>query len=146
MAANFNSVVPTDAGVSTHSHPKVAAFNSSKISLTLGSFNTQPPEGGCKANADVSIDGLKFQHTATRRWLPGQGIQKGVAISVSTHSHPKVAASINDTTASNRTVGFNTQPPEGGCTHSIGENQMNKSFNTQPPEGGCKSHSHFIAT
>ena len=34
----------------------------------------------------------KFQHTATRRWLPPRSISGGYAKTVSTHSHPKVAA------------------------------------------------------
>ena len=35
--------------------------------------------------------------------------------------------------------GFNTQPPEGGCT-CAGYNIFNCAcFNTQPPEGGCMS-------
>ena len=33
--------------------------------------------------------------------------------------------------------GFNTQPPEGGCTQAMTAPMMAKSFNTQPPEGGC---------
>ena len=56
-------------------------------------FNTQPPEGGCLAFAARQADDFVFQHTATRRWLPYN--RRGVVsqIAVSTHSHPKVAAS-----------------------------------------------------
>ena len=122
--------------VSTHSHPKVAAFNSSKISLTLGSFNTQPPEGGCRflpkwlpfvnvsthshpkvaANlcSGILILISLFQHTATRRWLQGKCWCFYWRVKVSTHSHPKVAAwSRYSKRRSN--ICFNTQPPEGGC-------------------------------
>ena len=56
-------------------------------------FNTQPPEGGCVISAVQSIKSATFQHTATRRWLrhnAGGIIPRGM---VSTHSHPKVAAS-----------------------------------------------------
>ena len=56
--------------VSTHSHPKVAAGERKILSKTHRSFNTQPPEGGCRLG----------QHAKFR--LP----------MVSTHSHPKVAA------------------------------------------------------
>ena len=77
--------------VSTHSHPKVAANALIGFAEQIGSFNTQPPEGGCGVNhwhdcemawvsthshpkvaalaAAVSGGGLQFQHTATRRWL-----------------------------------------------------------------------------
>ena len=78
-------------------------------------------------------------------------------ISVSTHSHPKVAA----TNQSNVDIAssFNTQPPEGGCTwialcraflaefqHTATRRWLHgvirwfswsSRFNTQPPEGGC---------
>ena len=142
--------------VSTHSHPKVAA----------------------KAT-EIEAGGRLFQHTATRRWLPqapalgcvpcgfntqppeggcdiGHGGQRGCG--VSTHSHPKVAASakspnISDVawfqhTATRRWLhgaismsvgdaGFNTQPPEGGCRCMTKQSWKYGSFNTQPPEGGC---------
>ena len=37
-----------------------------------------------------------------------------------------------------RLLGFNTQPPEGGCIKSLDEQWRKDSFNTQPPEGGCR--------
>ena len=55
--------------VSTHSHPKVAAFNVFIGDNRIYCFNTQPPEGGC--NNVMLIFTIK---------------------TVSTHSHPKVAA------------------------------------------------------
>ena len=36
---------------------------------------------------------------------------------------------------------FNTQPPEGGCRHLPPQGGRYRSFNTQPPEGGCPSSS-----
>ena len=33
--------------------------------------------------------------------------------------------------------GFNTQPPEGGCSIWMRHSFFLSSFNTQPPEGGC---------
>ena len=78
-------------GVSTHSHPKVAAISPSQYSgllrfqhtatrrwlhgvlglmINMNSFNTQPPEGGCGGNV-IFLNGFQV---------------------VSTHSHPKVAA------------------------------------------------------
>ena len=77
--------------VSTHSHPKVAARDAGDAGRQDDCFNTQPPEGGCTLS--VTAEGLiavsthshpkvaanppaggggkeKFQHTATRRWLP----------------------------------------------------------------------------
>ena len=55
---------------------------------------------------------------------------------VSTHSHPKVAASW-PVRALIIWVCFNTQPPEGGCKSCLPVITMCRSFNTQPPEGGC---------
>ena len=83
---------------------------------------------------------------------------------VSTHSRPKAAAS--QTRAGGEMAGgFNTQPPEGGCsriyhpkkaqhvsTHSRPKaaatsngivNSALSGFNTQPPEGGCNIADHF---
>ena len=122
--------------VSTHSHPKVAGY---RPDLTI-------------------LDDIEFQHTATRRWLglnlidwcgriisfntqPPEGGWGSVlsahvsAVSVSTHSHPKVAGDTVDTfgggslfqhTATRRWLagGFRPAAP---CTGR---------FNTQPPEGG----------
>ena len=34
-------------------------------------------------------------------------------------------------------LGFNTQPPEGGCLVNTYSKKAKGSFNTQPPEGGC---------
>ena len=101
--------------VSTHSHPKVAAKSAS--------------------NATIAE---RFQHTATRRWLPRPAAKKWprpcfntqppeggcadppywqAADYVSAHSHPKVAASLHTQRHAVQHC-FNTQPPEGGCTAS----------------------------
>ena len=62
-------------GVSTHSHPKVAADRLTLIFAVLSRFNTQPPEGGCSlVDRGVSVSG-QFQHTATRRWLQQTSLQ-----------------------------------------------------------------------
>ena len=58
------------------------------------SFNTQPPEGGCKAIVKSMSGGA-----------------------VSTHSRPKAAAGIGYFTPA-LFIGFNTQPPEGGCFYN----------------------------
>ena len=63
---------------------------------------------------------------------------------VSTHSHPKAAAStFSKCTTCKRS--FNTQPPEGGCGKSMPLAYGLISFNTQPPEGGCDVCSIFRA-
>ena len=106
--------------VSTHSHPKVAAVYALKIltflmfqhtatrrwllaidfipNLIISSFNTQPPEGGCKKSHPKRMDIVGFQHTATRRWLLCRDFAKIISQRVSTHSHPKVAAGAINTT------------------------------------------------
>ena len=77
-------------------------------------FNTQPPEGGCWGLCQKRSSPAKFQHSATRRWLPAThfcaiffgGFQHSATrrwlptksgntmtfTAVSTLSHPKVAA------------------------------------------------------
>ena len=57
----------------------------------------------------------KFQHTAARRrLLKDYGIE-GTFGGVSTHSRPKAAAHPNPSPIT-QSRGFNTQPPEGGCS------------------------------
>ena len=58
--------------------------------LTLG-FNTQPPEGGWRADSGgLVFEGL-FQHTAARRRLAWYGGGGYAGSGVSTHSRPKAA-------------------------------------------------------
>ena len=85
-----------------------------------------------------------FQHTATRRWLLCLSHPSGLSEPVSTHSHPKVAASKNKIIKQKYKC-FNTQPPEGGCTISYRKVTANMSFNTQPPEGGCLPNKMQVA-
>ena len=59
----------------------------------------------------------EFQHTATRRRLLLIWFVKSTSKSVSTHSHPKAAAMFS-LSISPPIIGFNTQPPEGGCSQS----------------------------
>ena len=81
--------------VSTHSHPKVAASKNKIIKQKYKCFNTQPPEGGCSLPT-IKRDWIKrFQHTATRRWLPTGNKVSQSDNAVSTHSHPKVAAAMD---------------------------------------------------
>ena len=47
VAANCDGLAISGRFVSTHSHPKVAALNPFLQLSILGCFNTQPPEGGC---------------------------------------------------------------------------------------------------
>ena len=123
--------------VSTHSHPKVAACGDCLFARCIKSFNTQPPEGGCADKFSefshaslfqhtatrrwllLSVERKKlektmFQHTATRRWLPVLNAGMKIAVLVSTHSHPKVAAP-HKSLDKPFSPCFNTQPPEGGC-------------------------------
>ena len=115
VAANTRGVSNLSNLVSTHSHPKVAAFCVPARLFHENSFNTQPPEGGCLSLQLVHQVFYQFQHTATRRWLlrirriscvprcfntqpPEGGCFLCLYLShtcdkVSTHSHPKVAAS-----------------------------------------------------
>ena len=102
--------------------------------IKLG-FNTQPPEGGCDRLM------LLFEWDAT----------------VSTHSHPKVAARAESLILVNMIVSTHSHPKVAAMVAaSQGENtpfqhtatrrwlridgrakRSRKRFNTQPPEGGC---------
>ena len=102
--------------------------------------------------------GRWFQHTAARRRLPSGEILVRPLLPVSTHSRPKAAAAAPSKIPTHQkvsthsrpkaaaqsfdlpghaTLGFNTQPPEGGCTHPAAFATPGNRFNTQPPEGGC---------
>ena len=118
--------------VSTHSHPKVAAVVSGCQFKSSHSFNTQPPEGGCYNQAADTKAMFLFQHTATRRWLPCVNTNRKFIGIVSTHSHPKVAARIEE---QNKLLleSFNTQPPEGGCPN---HNKTSSGYR------GVSTHSH----
>ena len=70
MAAPLEVGLSLETQVSTHSHPKVAAFWDLVFLLLF----------------------VRFQHTATRRWLRAADISADRINGVSTHSHPKVAA------------------------------------------------------
>ena len=146
--------------VSTHSHPKVAAAPSKARFRPLQSFNTQPPEGGCQMRKNGKIynygfntqppEGgciiltylyrltVKFQHTATRRWLQTSNTAINCCIAVSTHSHPKVAAcsSVITTRSTIRFQHTATRRWLRVLYPAIGTNPC--CFNTQPPEGGCR--------
>ena len=108
MFGFFNTKV-----VSTHSHPKVAAMSIE-----------QEPEV------------KKFQHTATRRWLPTDKFKPDDLFSVSTHSHPKVAADIILQMVLLVEVSTHSHPKVAALPLSD-KCQTIKCFNTQPPEGGC---------
>ena len=92
VAAQTKHVDFACQNVSTHSHPKVAARYCIRFSRPDHCFNTQPPEGGCIKRDLVTDVTVKFQHTATRRWLPILNLDGLQELTVSTHSHPKVAA------------------------------------------------------
>ena len=133
-----------DSVVSTHSHPKVAAYFLRAEKHGEKSFNTQPPEGGCKRTCVIHKVALGFNTQPpeggckiTKSWQylrlgfntqpPEGGCERNNLQTlqynlVSTHSHPKVAAQAY---LLHRPLhcGFNTQPPEGGCKHLIALNQ-----------------------
>ena len=80
------------------------------------SFNTQPPEGGCKNAVSGVVDTTSFNTQP-----PEGGCTMFRLLKDLTH------------------YCFNTQPPEGGCQSSLACHKQVRSFNTQPPEGGCQS-------
>ena len=99
--------------VSTHSRPKAAGRPDDKPDDKPDGFNTQPPEGGWLAHLKTTSIFQTFQHTAARRRLARTFVGGRGQGTVSTHSRPK-AAGLAAESAVIGTLGFNTQPPEGG--------------------------------
>ena len=77
--------------VSTHSHPKVAAHNHNKL-IALFKFQHTATRRWLQPTTGEPKRQKKFQHTATRRWLHLPLSMDCLNKHVSTHSHPKVAA------------------------------------------------------
>ena len=80
---------------------------------TVNSFNTQPPEGGCKTKSVI-----------------------GARLAVSTHSRPKAAARSQLYTNSRDIVSTHSRPKAAAGRRGF-LLPFIKCFNTQPPEGGC---------
>ena len=101
--------------VSTHSHPKVAGWQSILAVRRRCCFNTQPPEGGWLA---------KNKRKDWRR--------------VSTHSHPKVAGGASAASLSANNAFQHTATRRWLARCKRGSNRRQCGFNTQPPEGGWR--------
>ena len=108
----FPTPYHSPVGVSTHSHPKVAAIMANKNAKNVV-FQHTATRRWLPPLQPYSTSHRKFQHTATRRWLQ------------------------NNPTSPPLIQCFNTQPPEGGCSVQYYALTMIAGFNTQPPEGGC---------
>ena len=80
------------SAVSTHSHPKVAAFIAKVGKKTQPKFQHTATRRWLHLTALCFLSLPMFQHTATRRWLPLFPNRRNSRQTVSTHSHPKVAA------------------------------------------------------
>ncbi len=104
--------------VSTHSRPKAAA--------DLGKINIQTRDVSTHSRPKAAAD--RIGDLIYKYW-------------VSTHSRPKAAATSKVFFVLGG-LGFNTQPPEGGCILGFDSNVATNGFNTQPPEGGCLRHAH----
>ena len=63
---------------------------------------------------ELTVSTHSHPKVAARHFSPAK-----IRLFVSTHSHPKVAATIVSKEHAEQ-IGFNTQPPEGGCTHKQG--------------------------
>ena len=99
--------------VSTHSRPKAAVEGGIRAEV-IESFNTQPPEGGCRG-----IDSYKQRYPSFNTQPPEGGCSIWMRHSFFLSS-------------------FNTQPPEGGCRNLWPVPPDSYCFNTQPPEGGWR--------
>ena len=79
--------------VSTHSHPKVAAYFKFSHFFGVAVSTHSHPKVADQCCVICALD-RKFQHTATRRWLRFDNFLAVREELVSTHSHPKVAVSL----------------------------------------------------
>ena len=122
--------------VSTHSRPKAAAIATpafcwqikfqhtaarrrlpnrrARTATCDESFNTQPPEGGCRINQATLRANLTFQHTAARRRLQVLDMMR-IIRRVFQHTAARRRLR-GGKRGFRRFYGFNTQPPEGGCS------------------------------
>ena len=100
-------------------------------------FNTQPPEGGCLLLRPELAAGHVFQHTAARRRLR----QPSCAfVSAAQFQH---TAARRRLLALMRHVGVAIRVsthsrPKAAATPGSSPRHAGGGFNTQPPEGGCK--------
>ena len=92
-AALFGAKMENIELVSTHSHPKVAA-SCHRMNPLSYVFQHTATRRWLRVPGAFSNCSELFQHTATRRWLPRKSCVILNTSSVSTHSHPKVAAFI----------------------------------------------------
>ncbi len=143
--------------VSTHSRPKAAGRCFKNNAYIIGSFNTQPPEGGWARPHLQQIAHALFQHTAARRRLANNCCKQEYR-----HKFQHTAArrrlgafskararrlSFQHTAARRRleavwqviteTIGVSThsRPKAAGRKRQAGS-AWRSGFNTQPPEGG----------
>ena len=103
-AACFNSQ-PPEGGWQIHQSPHDARWR----------FNSQPPEGGWAKGETALFGEQMFQLTAARRRLDANLSVEVVTNGVSTHSRPKAAGKLSSHSGQ-YSIGFNSQPPEGGWT------------------------------
>ena len=136
VAASQNAGEGTGRIVSTHSHPKVAAsIVNSVMRVSVVSTHSHPKVAALLPQSFEYCQD-KFQHTATRRWLPFL-ILIVHPFTPCFNTQPPEGGCIFTTFTSCPTFCFNTQPPEGGCVRLMTYVQITQCFNTQPPEGGC---------
>ena len=162
--------------VSTHSRPKAAAYSQIYRQRPLHvsthsrppswrnhqSFNTQPPEGGCRlfhvicrqavvsthsrpkaAAADIATNGLTivFQHTAARRRLlySCRSIKP-----IMMFQHTAARRRLPNSERLKKRVGvFQHTAARRRLPCALPASIGLQRFNTQPPEGGCELRSIF---
>ena len=107
----------------------------------MGSFNTQPPEGGCVGSSPTL--GTKIQVSTHSHPKVAAYLLHAVAAAavVSTHSHPKVAADVLELKTEPWHVSTHSHPKVAALL-PLAQQAAGEGFNTQPPEGGCKVADH----
>ena len=126
--------------VSTHSRLKAAVCASAlRLSITA-SFNTQPPEGGWIRNPESGGANKRFNTQPPEGgWADGIRVVV-VDVLVSTHSRLK-AAGLNIAGVCNyNPVSTHSRLKAAGAEYAI-TCKATIGFNTQPPEGGWKADS-----
>ena len=117
--------------VSTHSRPKAAGPLRNTHSTFCHSFNTQPPEGGWLPLPIQPLQIRLFQHTAARRRLAFSALASASSLKFQHTAARRRLACLSFKKTLKKS--FNTQPPEGGWTMTLGQvEQVEVSTHSRP--------------
>ena len=122
--------------VSTHSHPKVAGPIGFRIIRQFQVSTHSHPKVAGFTNNQIVLCYIRFQHTATRRWLVMDDAATPTNRTVSTHSHPKVAGMTWRLNIKRLTVSTHSHPKVAGKVGNGGWSDFIVSTHSHPKVAG----------